>query len=103
DLAAGVVLEAGRERSRGRGDLRDVLGRGAADRGELATDVGVGAVAAVERDRVHGAVDDGRPRGDRVGRGGAEAEHVVPGVRRATLGDRGETADGVHVLAALHD
>src|SRR6202041_582125 len=56
DFVVGVVRERGVDRS-GRGvDRGDVADRRAADVGEVATGVDVGAVAAVERDGVHDAV-----------------------------------------------
>src|SRR5262249_29304606 len=79
DLAARVGLERGDDVPAGRVDLGDVLDRGAAHQGELPADVGVGAAAAGEGDRVDLTVDVRGPRGDRVRGRVAEAEHVVPG------------------------
>ena len=63
----------------------------------------MGAVAAVERDGVDRAVDVGVPRRDRVRRGRAEAERVVPGVAGTAVLDLGEGAHRVHGPAALHE
>ncbi len=85
-----------------RPDISNIIGGITVHLGELPADKCVAAIAR-QLDGVDGAVDVLGPGRDRVGRGLAETEDVVPGEGLAALGDLGEAAYRVHDSVARHN